>query len=476
MKLAALSALALTLLLNGASAQEPVTIRFWTNAVAQSPSFDKEIELFEKANPGIEVERTTTGGAQYTQVFDLAFKSSNAPDVFTLTFDNLSGGFNQVRDAGWIMPLNTWATEQWQATFPRGSFTEGVNVFDGQILSVPWNARGQNTIQLYINNQVFRDAGLVDENGEILIPKTWADERKFAKQITDRSGGETYGWGFGAKQGDYAITLQSWSARLSGATCNNYACQNLHTGRYEYSSNPTWQAWFDHWLDLKEDGSIYPQSAVVDDEQARVLFAEGQFGMYINGPWVPSSLKQTNPDFTDYTVVQLPTREGEASSYLYADPSENYMAISSQSKNPEAAWKFYSWLNSKESAMRWASYGEGARVWPETVEALTGKAADVARIANTNTRITPSFTAARPQIAEVKQQTPTQNLGFYILAAYSGQLARDDVPTALKKLEDDWNSELERAVAEARENGVEVSVEDFAFETWNPQIDQTTLK
>jgi len=49
------------------------------------------------------------------------------------------------------------------------------------------------------------------------------------------------------------------------------------------------------------------------------------------------------------------------------------------------------------------------------------------------------------------------------------------VPHALKKARGRLNITRAGFVAEARENGVEARVEDFAFETWNPQIDQTTL-
>jgi len=72
MKLAALSTLALTLCHERCPAQEPTTIRFWTNAVAQSPSFDKErSNCSSGGEPDIEVrERTTTGGTQYNSAFD----------------------------------------------------------------------------------------------------------------------------------------------------------------------------------------------------------------------------------------------------------------------------------------------------------------------------------------------------------------------------------------------------------------------
>jgi len=134
------------------------------------------------------------------------------------------------------------------------------------------------------------------------------------------------------------------------------------------------------------------------------------------------------------------------------------------------------WLNSRASALRWASYGEGARIWPETSDALSGKAADVAKIAVTNVRLRPAFNSLRPDLADVKQKTITQNVSYYTLAALTGQLKRSELAATLKKLETDMNEELERAVAEARRGGSKVSAADFRFSNWNPYIDQVTLK
>jgi ABC-type glycerol-3-phosphate transport system substrate-binding protein len=464
-----------SLLTAAAFGQQTVTLRFWTNQVAQSESLDKEIALFEKANPGIKIERTTTAGAQYTQVFNLAHRSNNAPDLFTLTFDGLSGGARTINDNGWVAYLDKYATAQWKSNFPRNTFVEGVNVWDGKVYSAPWRGRQpSNNINLFINTKVFKDAGLVDSSGRTLIPLSWDDVRRYSKQITTRLAGKSWGWGFGAKQGDYALTLQSWGARTSGAVCTNYACLNYHTGRYEFGK-PVWAEWFDHWFDLKEDGSIYPQSAVVNDEQARVLFAEGKFGMYVNGPFVPNSLEQTNPNFDDYIVVAVPTQGGIAESFNYYGASSSYVAISPQSKNPDAAWKFFSFLNSLESGKRWASYGEGLRVWPETAQFLKGRAKTIAELGLKYARALPGFNTARPQLADVRQRTLTQVLPFYTLAALNGQMKRNEIKSVLNKIEDDMNNELERAVKEAQGQGIKVKLEDFAFPNWTYWTNQSSI-
>lgn len=466
-------ALMMVLALLGAQAhaQDPVVLRYWQQGVSAVPSLEKEIALFEEANPGIEVEMTTTGGAQYTQVLNLAFRSGNGPDVFNIPTDGIT--FQQVLANDWMLPLNKWATPAWQKTFPEGSFVESSNVFDGNVYSAPWDGKIGNRYPLFINNEVFREAGLVDASGEVLVPRTWDEARQYAKQIVERSGGDVFGYGFGAKTGDFPLALQARGVLASGVPSAGPDGFNYRTGRYEFASNPVWQQWFDHWIDMKEDGSLFPQSAALDDEQARVLFAEGLFGMYVNGPWVPNSLAETNPGFEDYTIAQVPTLTGKASSFFYVQPGGRKMAISSTTQHPEEAWKLFDFLNSKASATRWVGYGEGLRVWPDTAEAATGRAVELAKIGLSNTRLAPAFNELRPQLLNVTLTTVTPNLPTLVLAAFNGQLRRDQVSAALQKLEDDSNAMLDAAIEEARNAGSEVTRDDFKFSSWNPLVNQT---
>ncbi|WP_027483155.1 ABC transporter substrate-binding protein [Deinococcus pimensis] len=480
-KLTAAAALTATLLLGTAHQQagRPVTLKLWHNRIASSESFEKEIREFERQNPGIKVEITPTSGAQYTQVVNLAFRGGETPDVFVVPTDG-GVGLKDLVSNKWALPLNKWATPAWQRTFPADSFVEGVNVYDGNVYSAPFAGGGANYLALYINNKVFRDAGLVDASGKIRVPRTWAEQRQFARQIAERSGGKVYGMGFGAKQGDYVLNIQMQGVRASGAPTAGplgYYFHNAKTGKFEFASNPVFRQWFETWIDMKNDGSLYPQSSVYNDEQIRPIFASGAFGMYVNGNWLPASLAQTNPDFTDYTVVTMPQAKTQPGSYYYRGvPAGAELVISSKTKYPEQAWKLFSFLNSRASANRWVGYGESVRVWPQTASLAKGKAGEAAKVGVQVNKVAPNFNALRPQLADVKFKEPTPNFEYYVLAAFNGQLKKQDLPKVLKDLEDSYNAALADAVDTARKNGSKVTLADFAFPDWDPTKDQATLK
>ncbi|NJK43965.1 MAG: extracellular solute-binding protein [Pleurocapsa sp. SU_196_0] len=458
-------------------AQGPVTVKIWTHMVAQSPSIRKELDVFEKNNPNIKVELTPLVGAQYQQQISLAFKSNNSPDIFSTALGEGDAWKKAVTDSKWALPLDKWATKEWQAGFPKGTFADGTNIFDGKVYSAPWDGFQQCCFYMFVNVKVFKAAGLVDSKGNVLTPKTWTEERRFAKQIVEKTGGKTYGLGFGAKQGEFALGSIATGTLWSGATCDWITnCLDYSKGRYAYD-NLAFAQWFGHFIDMREDGSIFPQSVAVDDEQARVLFAEGKFGMYINGVWSPGSWKSTNPTFkegTDYIAIPVPNATGKRRSFMHTSGASAAYAISSQTKNAEAAWKVFSFLHGKESAVRYAGYGEGLRVYPESAKAMDGVAAQMAQIGTDDVKIPPTFTRIRPQIADVKTNPVNKGLAYHILAAASGQLKRIDIRAALKQVNDDYNAELKRAVEAAAKAGVKVSVADFQFSKWTPNEDMTT--
>ena len=61
-----------------------VTINYWDWWVSQAPWVDNEIKLFEAAHPGLTIKKTTNVTTQYANLFALAVKSGNEPDVFMI--------------------------------------------------------------------------------------------------------------------------------------------------------------------------------------------------------------------------------------------------------------------------------------------------------------------------------------------------------------------------------------------------------
>lgn len=439
-----------------------VTVTYWDWWVTQSPTIEREIELFEKEHPNIEIKRTTQVVDKYPELLQLAFKGGNAPDVFLIPE---KPAFNEQVKQGWFLPLNKWATPEWQARYPEASFAEGANVIDGKIYTAPYEGTVP-WLQLYVNTKVFKDAGLIDSNGNALMPKNWEDVRAYSEKITKQGGGKVYGFGFGNKQ-KFVLPWQMMMVQNSGAPGGTSGIDQ-RTGQSSWASNPVYGEWISFFMGMKQDGSIVPNAMSMDDEMARAAFAEGKFGMMVGGVWNQGGWAKTHPSFKDYTLTRLPYRGEAQESFFYRTPGGQGWAISSKTKQAEAAWLWFDWLNSKDASERWVKDGNGSRVYPEVNKpenAPTAQFAEYLKLGQTDVRLAPAPSQEHPEMNEVKTQAVKPNIQDILEGIYAGQIT--NVEGALKDLEARENSALARAIADAQQRGVKLDQSWFSTPSWD---------
>ncbi|MBI2953004.1 MAG: extracellular solute-binding protein [Chloroflexi bacterium] len=445
---------------------QQVTIEYWDWWVTQSPTIDKEIKLFEEAHPNIKIKKTTQVVDKYPELLQLAMKSGTAPDVFLIP--EQPKRLEQIQQ-GWLLPLNKWATKEWQAQFPEGSFAEGDNVVDGKIYSVPYEGTAP-WLQLYINTKLFKQAGLVDDKGNVKVPQTWDDVRSSAKAITQSVGGKAFGYGFGNKQ-KFILPWQLWMTQTSGAT-DAGSGMDTRTGQYVWGTNPVYGNWIKFFIGMKDDGSIVPNAMSMDDEMARAYFADGKFGMLVGGVWNQAGWAKTHPEFKDYMVAPLP-RDAMAKdqTYFYRVPGGWGWGISSKTKHPEEAWLWFNWLNSKDAAVRWVKAGQGLRVQPDANKVEYAPTPQFAQYMQTaaDVKLAPAPSLKHPEMASVKEQQTLPNIQNILEGVYTGQIK--DYKEALSDLESRQNAELQRAIKDAQQRGVKVDPNWWKVPNWDPTKD-----
>ena len=125
---------------------------------------------------------------------------------------------------------------------------------------------------LLYNKDMFKAAGIVDENGEAKPPKTYAEMREYAKKLTNTKKRQ---YGFilpGKSTGTYWSFEVQWPMMASVG----HDGFDINTGKYDYSGMaPILQTI----MDMKNDGSCYPGIESIDADPARARFAEGNVGM-----------------------------------------------------------------------------------------------------------------------------------------------------------------------------------------------------
>lgn len=439
-----------------------VTVNYWDWWVSQSPWLDNEVKLFGQAHSNVGVKRTINATSTYDRLFTLAERSGSAPDVFMIT--TLTVPLNQQVANGWLLPLDRWATSSWRRQFPPYSFVEGINMFGGKIYSAPFTAPAP-WLQLYINNRVFRDAGLTNSDGSVRIPRTWDDVTRFAGVITKKGNGNTYGLGFG--NGSFPI-LPWWVevfVRAAGSPGGS-AGPDLRTGKYTFGSDRTYQDFTQLLLEWNQRGYFYPSSLSISDEIARAYFERGRFGMTVGGVW--NQAEWTQHGFRDYTLTTLIGPEPRRRGYFYSSPGGSLLAISARTQHQDQAWAWFEWFHGVDAGRRWVQeYNEDLSIHPQNNDPHKIRFRPFGEYVSLRDMSIPGPAASvrNPAQAHVVVNPVQPDFGTILTGIYAGQVK--DVRSAFSDLDGRLQSSLDQAIKQAQQQGHRVSANDYVFPDWD---------
>jgi ABC-type glycerol-3-phosphate transport system substrate-binding protein len=435
----------------------------WDWLVSQADWMDNEIKLFQAAHGGNTIKKTTQVTDKYPDLFALAARGGTAPDVFQIA---RTPTIQEQVSNGWLLPLDKWATESWKSKFGPGWFGEGGNTLGGKTYSAPFNGAGSN-LQLYCHHGLFKQAGLANADGSPQLPKTWDDVTRAAEAITSKSGGKAFGLGFGNSQGGALSWLTEIFTRGAGSVggTNNL---DYRVGKWTYSTDRNYADFIGLLLDWKRRGFIFPTAMSASDEQARAFFAQGKFGMIVNGVWSQAAWKESK--FTDYSLVTLPTPTATPQGYFYygQGSSARMFGISAKTANPDEAFAWLDWLYSKEAGQRWVKAGLGLSAYAENNDpSLIDFAPFAQYVATSTTNLPgPDPILRNPELAKVKVDAVKPDINDVLAGLYTGQLK--DVGKALSELDGRLNKAQEDGVAAAAKAGAKVSMADYVFADWDP--------
>lgn len=452
-------------------AKGTVTLTYWDWWQSQAPWVDNEIRLFQQANPGIKVQKTTQLFNNYDDLFALAVKSNKTPDVamIPVVTPDVSTQIAQ----GWYLPIDHYASSTWKAQFPSGTFHEGSNIFNGKLYSAPYNTGGAS-FQLYINNSVFRNAGLTNADGSIKLPQTWDDVTHAAEAIVSKSNGSVYGLGFGAGTTQLLTWWMEVFTRGAGSVAHGGGTPDYRTGKWTYGSDRTYQDFLELFLEWKQKGYMYPDGISASDEAARAAFARGVFGMTVGGVFDQPGWK-TNNNFTDYSLVGLVPPAQPLKGYYYKTLGGFWHGIAAHTKYPDEAWAWFAWMNSPDAGKRWVQMGEDLSVFPQDNDpSLVSFAPFSQFVAAAKLALTgPDPSVRNPQTSKVQRATVTKNTHALMVGAYTGQVT--DLHAELTALADRYAQALNDGIAKAVAGGAQVSINDYIFSDWDITKPYTTV-
>ncbi len=448
-----------------APAEGEAVLQWWDHYQPLEPLHKKLFEQYSAAHPNVKVEQTVFNPPDLGKALQLAYPNNQAPDVHTLA--GVTYPASALIDEGWLAPLDEYIDEEWKGKFPNGSFIEGLNVFGGKVYSFPTFSFLQYTNVTWWNKQLAADAGVNPETDFL----SWDSLRASVKKITDKGGGQTFGWiegiGFVDRMADHMNDI-AMAAGSPGPI-------DFKTGEYQYATDPYVNG-IEWWMAMANDGSLFPSSNTLDMRNGRARWVTGVACVFFDGPWNPGAVLTIAPDFADSMGVSpCPTPDGKPG-IIGRGPATTNFWLSAQSKAPQHGAGLMKMLISDEYQIGlaerqdqpplMASAVEKANVHPTYKQQMKFFANSVRLVPQPQVR----NSLVNDVNAEMKPIHP--NLGEIIQGAISGDVK--DVKKALQEFNDATSAERDRAVKVVQGKGGKVSQDDWVFSDWTQGKDYLT--
>ncbi|MDE2515285.1 MAG: sugar ABC transporter substrate-binding protein [Rhodospirillales bacterium] len=303
--------------LSRAHAARPVTVRWWYHFDDPKATPAALIADFEKKNPDIKIQAESIpwgGGGDYDTRLYTALIAGNGPDTAMVKFENMP----RLIDMQALRPLD----KEIAAWDGRADISEDL-----------WKLhRAPNGKQYYIPLQyvilyLYVRQDWMDK-AKLPLPTNFGQFLTAAKAMT---GGDH--WGFGLRGGPGGHDFWCTFVLAGGASMTKGGLVTPAA----FKAN----RWF---IDLFRTQKVCPPSAPTDGfVQTIANMKAGRTGMTIHHIGSANELAAALGDrITAVPVPRGPTGEGWAT---YGDGSS---AVFSASKNPEAAWKWISYLSTAE--------------------------------------------------------------------------------------------------------------------------------
>ena len=319
------------------SAQEPVTLVYWSmwnETEGQARVIQAAIANFEAANPNINIEAVWNGRQNQTLV-RTALSGGQVIDLMDQDSDQIAGGLMR---EGFALPLNDYLQEpalDHEEPLADVFLPNTLEMFalDGNIYQIPYI---YNTVQFWYDKRVFEEVGLE-------VPQTWDELLAACDTLND--GGYAPIAAEGNEPGYAAFYLTEMLARTKGPGWLRQA-----------AADPTGEMWRDPAVldaaqktrQLWDNGCVPPETVGYVWPQGQNTLAFGTAAMELVGSWLPVELQNaTDPDF-QWGGFSFPAIEGGEG--VTTDVYALLLAfmINKDTAHPDEAFEFLRYIMSDE--------------------------------------------------------------------------------------------------------------------------------
>ena len=316
---------------NGSAvSDDTLTVTIWDNG--QKAGLDQIIADYTEAT-GQKAQIQVVNWDQYWALLEAGATGGELPDVFWMH----SNEAYRYMSNGILMDLSDKVSESEKLNMDQ--FPEDIRnlyQYEGKTYAIP---KDVDTIALWYNKTMFDEAGISypDESW------TWDDYYEAAVKLTKEDGSQ-----FGTAMNP-TNNQDGWMNivySMGGTVINE---NKTHSG---FDDPNTIKAM--EYLD-KLIKNAMPSAASMSETGNDVLFYSGKIAMLPFGSWMVSPLKENEYVAANCDVAVLP-KDAQSGRRVSIYNGLGW-AVSSNTKNPEAAWQLVEWFGSKEAQEKQAELG-----------------------------------------------------------------------------------------------------------------------
>lgn len=352
----------------------------YENGVLKEKGLKQYLDEYTALHPEVEFEIMVIPYTEYESKLKLLNDIDAVPDIFQIYSP---WGVSYVQKGMIAEPPADIKLDVEKNYVSQAGVTIGGNI---------WGIPGEiNDFSLIYNKKIFKEAGIVDKNGEALAPKTWEDVLEAAKKTVqkDKNGNITrYGFAF-TKGIDWAVVDPFLSLLFTDggsylAADNSQAAFNSPEGVEVLTSI----------LSLFKNGYTDVNSNVWD-------FSKEKVAMAFIAPWTEGVFREgMGPAFDDeVAVAPIP--------YFKKPGTEQYswfLGVMEKSQNKEAAWNFLRWFTTDIQPERGTTrYGD---LMARTIKAIPSRKVDM----ENNKDVLENNFFKKPFISQLGISTPEPNI------------------------------------------------------------------
>lgn len=270
-----------------------VTISFWPNSETDAERhalYDTYLEKMKELYPNITIIPDEEGYG--IDNFMVLAATNQLPNVYRKPYTEPQ----QIINAGYARDISD--------IVKKYNYDTGVNpdimkicMKDGKYYGVPYSGY---MIGMTYNANVFKKAGLVNEDGSLMIPTTYDELVETAKIIKEKTGIPGYAIQTSNKEGGWAFMNIAWSFGVE------FMKQDENGKWIATFDTPEAVAALQYIKDLKWKHDVFSANVLIDTNELQKLIATDRVGMAMFGEGTPKSIVtkyKTDKDIIGYGPV-----------------------------------------------------------------------------------------------------------------------------------------------------------------------------